>query len=121
MTMNSVAYPVESGIAGTATEKATVTGEVLDLFCYYQDGGSGPGHATWARACISHGLPVALKTKDGSSANPCTGLERALMYLYKYLIIRNLRIRFFSVAALVAYSPSARIAASSHTFRVFGH
>ena len=44
---------------------AMVTGEVIDLACYFDDGGSGPAHAACARACIASGLPVGLKTKEG--------------------------------------------------------
>lgn len=44
---------------------STVTGEVLDLACYYDDGGSGPDHAACARRCIEAGLPVGIKTRDG--------------------------------------------------------
>jgi hypothetical protein len=50
---------VGSRVAGT------VTGEVIDVACYYDDGASGPAHAACARRCIESGLPVGLKTKDG--------------------------------------------------------
>jgi hypothetical protein len=43
----------------------TVTGEVIDVACYFDDGASGPAHAACARRCIESGLPVGLKTKDG--------------------------------------------------------
>lgn len=44
---------------------ASVTGEVIDLACYYDDGATGPDHAACARRCIESGLPVGIKTKDG--------------------------------------------------------
>jgi hypothetical protein len=44
---------------------ATLTGEVIDLACYFDDGGSGPDHADCARMCIESGLPVGLKAKNG--------------------------------------------------------
>jgi hypothetical protein len=44
---------------------ASVTGEVLDMACYFDDGASGPDHAACARMCIASGLPVGLKAKDG--------------------------------------------------------
>jgi hypothetical protein len=44
---------------------ANVTGEVLDVACYFDDGGSGPDHAACARMCIASGLPVGIKTKEG--------------------------------------------------------
>jgi hypothetical protein len=43
----------------------TLTGEVIDVACYFDDGASGPAHAACARRCIESGLPVGLKTKDG--------------------------------------------------------
>jgi hypothetical protein len=42
-----------------------VTGEVIDVGCYFDDGASGPSHAACARRCIESGLPVGLKAKDG--------------------------------------------------------
>jgi hypothetical protein len=44
---------------------AFVTGEVIDMACYFDDGASGPDHAACARMCIASGLPVGLKAKDG--------------------------------------------------------
>ena len=44
---------------------ASVTGEVIDMACYFDDGGSGPDHAACARMCIASGLPVGLKAKNG--------------------------------------------------------
>lgn len=43
----------------------TVTGEVIDVACYFDDGASGPSHAACARRCIESGLPVGLKATDG--------------------------------------------------------
>ena len=49
----------------TATEQ-TLTGEVVDVFCYLSHGaeGLGKGHAGCAKKCIQSGLPVALKVGD---------------------------------------------------------
>jgi len=60
ITTSSVASPTESRLA------ASVTGEVIDMACYFDDGASGPDHAACARMCIASGLPVGLKAKDGS-------------------------------------------------------
>jgi len=60
ITTGQVANPTETRLA------ASVTGEVLDLACYYADGASGPGHAACARMCIASGLPVGLKANDGT-------------------------------------------------------
>ena len=54
------ANPTETRLA------ASVTGEVIDLACYFDDGASGPGHAVCARMCIASGLPVGLKANDGT-------------------------------------------------------
>ena len=59
ITTGSVASPTESRLA------ASVTGEVIDMACYFDDGASGPDHAICARMCIASGLPVGLKGKDG--------------------------------------------------------
>src|SRR5271166_4953261 len=59
ITTSSVASPTESRLA------ASVTGEVIDMACYFNDGASGPDHAACARMCIASGLPVGLKGKDG--------------------------------------------------------
>jgi hypothetical protein len=45
---------------------ASVTGEVIDMACYFDNGASGPGHAECAKMCIASGLPVGLKTRDGT-------------------------------------------------------
>ena len=45
---------------------ASVTGEVIDMACYFDNGSSGPSHAACARMCIASGLPVGLKAKDGT-------------------------------------------------------
>jgi hypothetical protein len=45
---------------------ASVTGEIIDMACYFDDGASGPDHAACARMCIASGLPVGLKAKDGT-------------------------------------------------------
>src|SRR5208337_5099432 len=60
ITTSSVASPPETRLA------ASVTGEVIDMACYFDDGASGPGHAACARMCIASGLPVGLKAKDGT-------------------------------------------------------
>ena len=59
LTSPSPGPPAEARLAGT------VTGEVIDVACYFDDGASGPAHAACARRCIESGLPVGLKAKDG--------------------------------------------------------
>ena len=43
----------------------TITGEVVDLACYLNEGAMGPGHRECAQKCISSGLPVGIKTENG--------------------------------------------------------
>ena len=52
--------------ARAADEMTTRTGEVVDLVCYIDHGASGEGHAKCANKCIKSGLPVGLKTHDGT-------------------------------------------------------
>ena len=58
------------GMQEEATENTgqeqTLTGEVVDVFCYLSHGkeGLGQGHAGCARHCIENGLPVAIKVGD---------------------------------------------------------
>ena len=59
LTTHSVEPPATTRVAGI------VTGEVIDVACYFDDGASGPSHAACARRCIESGLPVGLKAKDG--------------------------------------------------------
>jgi len=44
----------------------TLTGEVVDVFCYLSHGekGLGKDHAGCAKKCIKSGLPVAIKVGD---------------------------------------------------------
>src|SRR6516225_1955929 len=53
------------GSPADSRQVASVTGEVIDIACYFDDGATGPAHAACARACIASGLPVGLKTKEG--------------------------------------------------------
>lgn len=49
-----------------APQEQTLTGEVVDVFCYLSHGeqGLGKGHAGCAKKCIQSGLPVAIKVGD---------------------------------------------------------
>lgn len=46
----------------------TMTGEVLDLYCYMQhpESATGAEHAKCAQSCISKGLPIGFLTADGT-------------------------------------------------------
>ena len=47
-------------------QSVTLTGEVLDMYCYmaHPDHGQGPDHAKCATSCINKGLPIGFKS-DG--------------------------------------------------------
>jgi len=46
----------------------TLTGEVLDLYCYmgHPETATGADHAKCASACIGKGLPIGFLTADGT-------------------------------------------------------
>jgi hypothetical protein len=47
-------------------QEILVKGEVLDMTCYIAYNSSGPEHAKCARDCIRNGLPVGIKSEDGT-------------------------------------------------------
>ena len=68
---------VISAVAGDAEKKeakketknvVTLTGEVLDMYCYmsHPESGVGAEHAKCANSCIERGLPVGFLTSDGT-------------------------------------------------------
>lgn len=46
-------------------EKATVTGEVIDVWCYMEGGDHGAEHKDCATACAKSGNPIGILDKDG--------------------------------------------------------
>ena len=48
---------------GASSEESTVTGEVVDMVCYIDEGSSGAEHAECAKTCIKMGLPVGIKSE----------------------------------------------------------
>ena len=60
-------------LAGDDAKKAkaaptSMTGEVVDLYCYMQhpESASGAEHAKCAKSCISKGLPIGFLAADGT-------------------------------------------------------
>jgi hypothetical protein len=56
----------EQASSATGTPEQTLTGEVVDVFCYlsHDKKGLGSKHASCAKHCIQNGLPVAIKVGD---------------------------------------------------------
>ena len=51
-------------VAAPAAEEKTLTGEIVDLMCYMENGAKGDGHKTCAEKCIKGGGPVGLLSGD---------------------------------------------------------
>jgi len=49
-----------------AAKPVTMTGEVIDLYCYMGHQSAGAEHAKCANACIKKGIPVGFLTADGT-------------------------------------------------------
>jgi hypothetical protein len=47
-------------------QPVTMTGEVLDLYCYMGHKSAGAEHAKCASACIKKGLPIGFLSSDGT-------------------------------------------------------
>jgi hypothetical protein len=47
------------------TKQAAVTGEIVDLGCYFGHGASGASHKECAATCIANGGPMGLLTDKG--------------------------------------------------------
>src|SRR6476661_6265542 len=43
----------------------TATGELVDMWCYYEGGDHGPQHKACSTACAKAGNPIGLLQKDG--------------------------------------------------------
>jgi hypothetical protein len=43
----------------------TLTGEIIDLSCYFQVGKHGEKHKSCGQKCLNNGQPIGLLTKDG--------------------------------------------------------
>ena len=41
------------------------TGELIDMWCYYEGGDHGPSHKACATACAKSGMPLAILGDDG--------------------------------------------------------
>ena len=64
---SALAHEGEKHESASATDEVTVTGEVVDMVCYIDEGASGAEHADCAQTCIKMGLPVGIKTSNGKT------------------------------------------------------
>ncbi|HEX9779877.1 MAG TPA: hypothetical protein VGB20_01535 [bacterium] len=68
------------------SQEETLTGEVVDVFCYLSHGkqGLGSGHAACAKKCIGGGLPVAIRSGGALYLATMASHEPANQALEKY-------------------------------------
>lgn len=52
-----------AAVAGAAAKAVSVTGEVIDTYCYSAMGAKGPSHRQCAIDCAKAGIPVGLLQK----------------------------------------------------------
>jgi hypothetical protein len=65
----AIAGDQEKGAAKKDTKNVvTLTGEVLDMYCYmsHPETGVGAEHAKCANSCMARGLPIGFLTTDGT-------------------------------------------------------
>ncbi len=46
-------------------KEVTAQGELVDMWCYFEDGSKGAKHAACAKECAKAGNPIGLLQKDG--------------------------------------------------------
>ncbi|MGC8898259.1 MAG: hypothetical protein ACP5ON_08520 [Bacteroidota bacterium] len=68
-----------------ASEKKTITGEVIDISCYVDHGSHGAKHKKCAEACIESGLPIGILDQSGKVYLAVKGHEPATKILSKYI------------------------------------
>lgn len=61
-----VAAPAQAQMKAPKGEKATVTGQVIDISCKYALGASGPEHVQCAQVCADKGIPLGILASDGT-------------------------------------------------------
>ena len=55
-----VVCAIAVALPSMATQKVTVTGEVIDSVCYIKMGANGAGHRECSQTCADNGIPFAL-------------------------------------------------------------
>ncbi|MBX7149556.1 hypothetical protein K1X76_10800 [bacterium] len=69
ITLNVNAHEGEKHDEGMNHEKPgvekTITGQMIDMACYFKHDSKGPDHKQCARECAQKGLPMAILSDDG--------------------------------------------------------
>ncbi len=68
-TMKNMPNMSKSSKASATAEtpkEATIQGEIVDLGCYLSSDAMGAGHKSCAEKCLTNGMPMGLRTKDGT-------------------------------------------------------
>jgi len=66
LTMTALTLGVFVALAQPKGETVTVKGEVVDLWCYLEDGSHGAGHKQCAIACAKAGNPIGIVDAKGN-------------------------------------------------------
>src|SRR5207237_10861570 len=66
-------------------EVETISGEVIDTFCYATKDAQGKEHAQCASSCIKAGVPPAIVTSDGKMYFPLRGDHKPANVLFENL------------------------------------
>jgi len=52
--------------AKETAKEVTLTGEILDMYCYMEHAAAGADHMKCAQSCINKGMPVGFLASDGT-------------------------------------------------------
>jgi hypothetical protein len=64
--------------AAPRAEETTITGQVVDVSCLILNNATGASHKACAQACADKGIPLGVKTADGTIYIPLgTGMANA--------------------------------------------
>lgn len=64
--LGMVAVAVADEAKKEEAKPVTLTGEVIDMYCYMDHKAMGAEHAKCATSCITKGIPVGFLTSDGT-------------------------------------------------------
>jgi hypothetical protein len=56
---------ISSALAQPKGKTVTATGELVDMWCYFEGGDHGPSHKACSTACAKAGNPIGLLQKNG--------------------------------------------------------